>query len=320
MDDPNYTHAMIRTLFKRVIEEVPPVERERLWYSRFINLWQLYIVFEEYETRDLERVSRLYSRILDLIPHERFSFEVIWISAAKFEIDRSNFQKAVTILESAMEKAATNHIFRMYVDLKIELDEGEEPDINKCRTLFENLDNNDSIAWLIYIKFERFFCSPDRVRFTFKMLLYRPQFYKCEQLWQLYIKFELSVGEFDTGRHFFEEFLQHKKDTRIIWFYYTKFVASIAALLFEREQFEDEVRKSKGKKIDYYEVYVELVRKLFQRGIRHFKKSKNPDCELFLLDASKRVEQNFEILGIINSAPSRTSSPQRRNRCTLTLI
>lgn len=321
--DPSYTHAMIRALFERAIESVPPVENVEIWCSHYIELWMFYIMFEEDESRDLE-VRELYSRILNLIPHERFSFEYVWISAAKFEINRFNdFRKAVSILESAMEKAATTGIFNSYVELKIELEEGEEPDFDKCRRFLGNLDQRDHMSWITYIKFQLHFCTSDRVRSTFDIVLNQPQFYNCHDLWRYYVNFELAAGEFDRSRNFFEELLVHRKEHRIIWWYYAKFVATIAESLFEKEKLEDDVQKRKGKKVEYYELYVELLRCIFRRGIRHFRKSENRNYEFSLIRSRNDFEENFKRLGMIagSATDEQMSSTQRKNknRGTITL-
>lgn len=319
--DRSCTHAMIRALFERAIESVPPVEDVEIWCSHYIELWMFYIKFEDDKSRDLE-VSELYSRILHLIPHEIFSFEYIWISAAKFEINRFNdFRKAVCILESAMEKASTTAIFNFYVDLKIELEEGEEPDFDKCRRFLGNLDHRDHISWMTYIKFQLHFCTSDRVRSTFDIVLNQPQFYNCHDLWQYYVNFELQAGEFDRSRGFFEELLVHRKEHRIIWWYYAKFVATIAESLFEMEKLEDDVQKRKGKKVEYYELYVEHLRCILRRGIRHFRTSENHSCEFFLIKSRNDFEANFKRLGMIvgSATDEQMSSTRRRNRGTVTL-
>lgn len=74
---------------------------QRLW-RRYIYLWINYALYEELETRDIERVRAIYRELLKLIPHRVFSFAKIWIMFAHFEIRQRNLKGARQVFGQAL--------------------------------------------------------------------------------------------------------------------------------------------------------------------------------------------------------------------------
>ena len=60
----------------------------------------MYALFEELECNAAERVRAIYTAVLEVIPHKKFTFAKIWLLFAQFEIRQKNLQAARKILVS----------------------------------------------------------------------------------------------------------------------------------------------------------------------------------------------------------------------------
>ncbi len=79
----------IREVYERAVAQVPPAQEKRLW-RRYVFLWIFYAIWEELETRDVERAGQIYDTCLGLIPHKKFTFAKVWLGKAELEVRRGN--------------------------------------------------------------------------------------------------------------------------------------------------------------------------------------------------------------------------------------
>ena len=74
-----------------------PLQEKRHW-RRYIYLWINYAIYEELETKDMERARQVYEACLELMPHKKFTFAKVWLMFAHFEVRQKELQKARKIL------------------------------------------------------------------------------------------------------------------------------------------------------------------------------------------------------------------------------
>lgn len=110
----------IRDVFERAVSHVPPGNEKRFW-KRYIYIWIQYALYEELETKDMERTRAIYRACLDLIPHPHFTFAKIWILAASFEIRQMKLESARKLLGMAIGMAPKEKIFKTYIDIELML-------------------------------------------------------------------------------------------------------------------------------------------------------------------------------------------------------
>lgn len=77
--------ARTREVYERAIAQLPPTLEKRHW-KRYIYLWINYALFEEIQAKNVEKCRAVYNKILDVVPHRKFSFAKIWIHYAEFEV------------------------------------------------------------------------------------------------------------------------------------------------------------------------------------------------------------------------------------------
>lgn len=63
----------VRDVYERAVAQLPPGNEKRFW-RRYIYLWVKYALFEELEAGDMERTRDVYRAVLELVPHQLFTF------------------------------------------------------------------------------------------------------------------------------------------------------------------------------------------------------------------------------------------------------
>lgn len=144
--------AAVRDIYERAVANIPPAEEKQYW-KRYIYLWIYYAVFEELQTGDLERASKIYDACLSIIPHKKFSFSKIWIYAAKLHVRRKDLTTARKLLGRAIGMCGKEKIFIEYIALELTLGE-----IDRCRALYNKylqMMPHNCKAWSRYADLER---------------------------------------------------------------------------------------------------------------------------------------------------------------------
>lgn len=150
----------VRDLYERAVAQRPPSNEKRHW-RRYIFLWlnvsQLhhsdrlsrglcwnaptdatllarsqYALFEELDTKDVERVRQIYEACIKLIPHKSFTFAKVWSLFAQFEVRQLNIDKARKILGTAIGMCPKEKLFKEYITLELQLRE-----FDRCRQLYQ---------------------------------------------------------------------------------------------------------------------------------------------------------------------------------------
>lgn len=227
----------VRDVYERAIAQIPPTQEKRHW-RRYIYLWIFYAIWEEMESKDVERARQIYQECLKLIPHKKFTFAKIWLMKAQFEIRQQQLQAARKTLGQAIGMCPKDKLFRGYVELEIKLFE-----FVRCRTLYgKHIEWNPANCqtWIKFAELERGLDDLERTRAIFELAISQQVLDMPELLWKAYIDFEEEEGEYDRTRHLYERLLE-KTDHVKVWISYAHFEINIPDD-DEEETEEDEER------------------------------------------------------------------------------
>ena len=213
----------VRDVFERAIAQVPPSHEKRHW-RRYIYLWIFYAIYEEMETRDVQRAAQIYAEAIKLVPHKQFTFAKLWILKAHFEVRQLQLSQARKTMGTAIGMCPKNKLFRAYIDLELKLFE-----FVRCRTLYEKWiewDNTNCSAWIKFAELERGLEDLDRCRAIFELAAEQNLLDMPELLWKAYIDFEEEEGEYDRTRALYERLLQKTEHVKV-WTSYAHFEINV---------------------------------------------------------------------------------------------
>lgn len=151
----------VRDVYERAVAQLPPGHEKRFW-RRYIYMWVKYALFEELEAGDTARARDVYRAVLDLVPHQLFTFAKLWVLAAKFEVRQKNVAGARRLLGQALGRCPKDRLFRDYIELEMTMG-----NIDRCRVLYEKyLEFNPAnvAAWLKWADLEHSLSEADRCR------------------------------------------------------------------------------------------------------------------------------------------------------------
>ena len=131
-----------------------------------INLEAL---FEEIDTRDLERAKAVYASAVAAVPHRAFTFAKLWLAYAYFEIRRRDVQLARKILGTAIGLAPKHKLFTGYIQLELELKE-----FDRVRKLYEKAlewDASSAATWVQFAELEQNLFDLERARAIYELAI-----------------------------------------------------------------------------------------------------------------------------------------------------
>lgn len=251
----------IRDVYERAIAQLPPTQEKRHW-RRYIYLWIFYAIWEEMESKDVERARQIYQECLKLVPHKKFTFAKIWLMKAQFEIRQQNLQAARKTLGQAIGMCPKDKLFKGYVELELKLFE-----FVRCRTLYEkHIEWNPSNcqAWIKFAELERGLDDLERARAIFELAIDQQALDMPELLWKAYIDFEEEEGEYDRTRKLYERLLE-KTDHVKVWISYAHFEINVS----EEDEEEEDEEEAEEKPVS--EIAKTRARKVFERALKSMK-------------------------------------------------
>ena len=213
----------IRDVYERAISQIPPTQEKRHW-RRYIYLWIFYAIWEEMDSKDMQRAGQIYSECLKLVPHKKFTFAKIWLMKAQFEVRQMELTAARKTLGQAIGMCPKDKLFKGYVELELKLFE-----FVRCRTLYEkHIEWNPSNcqAWIKFSELERGLDDLERTRAIFELAIQQEQLDMPELLWKAYIDFEEEEGEYERTRQLYERLLD-KTDHVKVWISYAHFEINV---------------------------------------------------------------------------------------------
>ncbi|KAI6245984.1 Pre-mRNA-splicing factor [Erysiphe necator] len=270
----------VRDVYENAIAQVPPTLEKRHW-RRYIYLWIFYAIWEELESKDIERARQIYLECLKLIPHKKFTFAKIWLLKAHFEVRQHNLSLARKTLGQAIGMCPKDKLFKGYIELELKLFE-----FSRCRTLYEKYiewNNANCQAWIKFAELERGLDDLERTRAIFELAIEQPLLDMPELLWKAYIDFEEEEGEYDRARQLYERLLE-KTDHVKVWISFAHFEINIPD-----EDYEDIDEEEAEAKVS--EAAKTRARNIFQRALKNMKEKELKEERASLLNAWLSFEQ-----------------------------
>lgn len=263
----------VRDVYERAIAQIPPTQEKRHW-RRYIYLWIFYAVWEEMESKDVERARQIYQECLKLIPHKKFTFAKIWLMKAQFEIRQQQLSAARKTLGQAIGMCPKDKLFKGYVELELKLFE-----FVRCRTLYEkHIEWNPANcqAWIKFSELERGLDDLERTRAIFELAIQQPMLDMPELLWKAYIDFEEEEGEYERTRNLYERLLD-KTDHVKVWISYAHFEINVP------DEDEEEAEEDEEKPVS--DAAKARARKIFERALKGMKDKELKEERVSLLNA-----------------------------------
>ncbi|POY71847.1 hypothetical protein BMF94_5208 [Rhodotorula taiwanensis] len=290
----------VREVYERAVAQVPPSDEKRHW-RRYIFLWLNYALFEELETKDLQRAREIYRACLKLVPHKKFTFAKVWVQFAEFEVRQQELDAARKILGMALGLCPKEKLFKEYVELELRLRE-----FDRCRIIYQKwleYDPSNASAWIKFTELESVVGEYDRVRAIYELAVDQPAMDMPELIWKSWIDFEYDEEEYDRARELYERLLRRTSHVKV-WVSFAQFEANVglaeaAALSGENDDEEEEEEDAQPKApVEVDEVAVEAAkqqgleraRKVFERGYADLKKKSLKEERVVLLEAWKALE------------------------------
>ncbi|KAK9874739.1 hypothetical protein WA026_005552 [Henosepilachna vigintioctopunctata] len=259
---------VIRETYEKAIANIPPI-REKQYWRRYIYLWINYAIFEELESRDIEKARQVYKACLQLLPHKVFTFSKIWLYFAKFEIRQKNLSSARKILGTSIGMCPRDKLFRGYIDLEIQLRE-----FDRCRTLYQKFlefGPENCITWIKFAELETLLGDFDRARAIYELAIEQSRLDMPELLWKSFIDFEISQDDTNRARLLYERLLERTSHVKV-WLSYAKFELN--------NQTEDDLN-------------ITLAREIFNKANENLKHSEEKESRVLLLENWKEFEEAY---------------------------
>uniref|UniRef100_F6WF39 Crooked neck pre-mRNA splicing factor 1 n=1 Tax=Monodelphis domestica TaxID=13616 RepID=F6WF39_MONDO len=218
----NYDPNTVREVYERAIANVPPIQEKRHW-KRYIYLWINYALYEELEAKDPERTRQVYQACLKLIPHKKFTFAKIWLLYAQFEIRQKNLPFARRALGTSIGKCPKNKLFKVYIELELQLRE-----FDRCRKLYEKFLEfapENCTSWIKFAELETILGDIERARAIYELAISQPRLDMPEVLWKSYIDFEIEQEESEKTRSLYRRLLQRTQHVKV-WISFAQFELS----------------------------------------------------------------------------------------------
>jgi crooked neck len=305
-----------REVYERAIANVPPAPEKRYW-KRYIFLWINYALFEELETKDVEKAREVYRECLKLIPHREFSFSKIWILAAKFEIRAKRLDAARKILGTAIGLAPKAKIFEYYCDIEMQLG-----NVDRCRVLYQKAletEPTDCGAWVRFAELEKYLGETERARAVYELATSRDTLDAPEVLWKSFVDFEIAEGERVRARALYERLLDRTKHVKV-WMSYALFEAAPMGGGGGDEEEDDTTEKAEARASDSEEETVSAreirAREVYERALRCLKETA-PDAKeerVMLLEAWRSFEGSRSDGGDVSLVESKMPKRVKRKR------
>jgi crooked neck len=89
-------------------------------------------LFEELDTKDIDRTRQIFEACVNLLPNKSFTFAKVWTLYAEFEIRQLHLEKARKIMGTAIGMCPKEKLFKDYITLELQLRE-----YDRCRQLYQ---------------------------------------------------------------------------------------------------------------------------------------------------------------------------------------
>lgn len=270
LKDDNDVDGMKNT-FTRCLETIPPVDNGKtVYWRRSILIGIRFAMWTEFDQSDIEGAKAVWDKLLQAIPHKKFTFGKAWIQAAEFEIRngrQSGLIRARKLLGRGIgltSRTGKPSLFKFYIELERKLGE-----LERARKLFEKWIEIESRKgpdnlWLVvehYIAFEEENGEMERCRSLFRFMLELNN----SNVWQLYIQFEKDSMNYAEARSIFERYVKSNGEPSA-WISYALFESSIPT----EEQLRLFEEQNEDLEFEITDLHRQHTRDVFKRALRYF--------------------------------------------------
>jgi len=283
----NADNDRVREIYERAITNVPPIMEKKYW-RRYIFLWINYAIFEESTAKNIDRANEVYKKLLEIIPHKKFTFSKVWILYAHFTLRNKNLDSTRKIFGMCIGVCPREKVFKAYIELEMQLG-----NVDRCRSIYEKLietNPDNSAAWVKYAELENSLDERERCIGIFETAIAQP-LDMPEIVWKEYINMEISYTNYDKVRALYERLLEKTKHLKV-WLSYAKF-----------EQEIDEYLNSRA---------------IFERAYLYFKEKGLKEERLMILENWIKLEEIAEdesmLLTLISKKPEKVKKRRRINK------
>lgn len=264
--------------------------------------WRVYVLlclrmcYELELQGDIEGSRDGYSKLIEQIPHKKFTFSKAWVAYAHFEIRQGDIQRARKILGHSLGVFKKHKTFKEYISLEKRLKE-----MDRVRRLYEQYISSfaqDWQLWREYASLEASLGDLDRAKGIYELsrsIISNPALEKS------YAKFLAEeCADFDGARSIFSSIVETDKNNIKGWIQWAVFEASVPSKeqLSMIEQDED------------YEVLptpesIEKGRRVFERALAYFRAKGLSEERVVLLEAWKQYEEAYGDDGHVKTVESK---------------
>jgi crooked neck len=232
----------VREIYERAIMNVPPILEKKYW-RRYIFLWINYSVFEESIAKNMDRSNEVYKKMIEIVPHKKFTFSKIWILYSHYHLRNKNLEAARKVFGMSIGICPREKVFKAYIELELQLG-----NVDRCRTIYEKFietQPDNSAAWVKYAELEKSLDERDRCVAILETAVSQP-LDMPEIVWKTYINFEISFENYEKVRDLYDRLLDKTKHVKV-WLSYAKFEQEIEELENARKIYDMAYKYFKNK-------------------------------------------------------------------------
>ncbi|CCE62246.1 hypothetical protein TPHA_0C00900 [Tetrapisispora phaffii CBS 4417] len=281
-----------------VINSKPETMKKTIEFERYICIWIRYLIFVEKTGNDTELCRTLYNDLIsNIIPHKEFTYPLIWIMYANFEIRQDNISNARKIMGRAIGICPSDELFRSYISIEIKLKE-----FDRVRKLYEKyieFKPNSEELWIQYAELESNLGDEVRARGILESALNSSM--NCfnkdskNKLFKSLIEIETESGNYDKVRVAYQKYLRNSDFDKSIWIEYATFVLSTPTedqlkLLTNNSSNAD---SDEELEFSITEENINNARKIFEQGLMHTKLHNKESDRVFLFNAYEQFEETY---------------------------
>lgn len=237
LEESNGEIDRIRELYERAIASSNlPLVAEKIYWKRYIYIWLSYALFEELDAQDPERTRAVYSTLIKVIPHSKFTFAKVWIAFANFEIRQHRLDAARKVYGHAIGMAPSDKLYESYIELEMQLG-----NIDRVRVLFEKWLTwrpDNAKAWNKLAELEAQLGEEERSRGIYELAIGQPALDMPELVWKAYIDYETQLEAYDRARTLYRRLLERTQHVKV-WMSFAKFEAQIGKIRNARAIYEE---------------------------------------------------------------------------------
>jgi crooked neck len=277
----------IRDVYERAVAVLPPDDRNKDDWRRYIYLWIYYAVYEEMQCHDLDRAVQVYTTCLKVIPHQHFSFAKIWILLAQLHVRKRDLSAARKVLGRAIGICGKEKIYTEYIAMELALGE-----IDRCRTLYGNYLKampHQGAAWCRYAGLEQSVGETERSRAILELAVQQETLDAPELVWKAFIDFEIEEGDSTRVRALYERLLDQTGHVKV-WISYAQFESTSIGQGIERS------------------------REIMEKAYKQFKENDQKEERVLLLDAWRVLEKAHGDAAHVSEVEARMPRRIKRKR------